>query len=535
MLNNTINTCDLQTQNEVVRKGIAFFDAHGNHACCGFLHLPAELDGFVNTGVDEGKIMDCLGKVEGQVLVFSGYQTITPEERICPVCGKPMAVHSRHEVRLMDVPRGGKQSILQVTVTKFRCPHCGKMKTQELPYRSEHGRLTRELEAYLVSVLALEERSISSIAAETGVCRNTIRDIDLKRLEDLYTEVNAEGKRVLKKPGHYSRILMIDEILLHKGPKFSTHIIDGETGEMLWAQVGKKKQVVYDFMEHAGEDFMQHVEAVACDMNSDFQEAFQDKYPHITVVFDHFHIIKHFNEDVLDNLRKDIVKQLIAEGKLEEAACFKRTKYLLMMNESTREKRDREAEAGRKTGTDSDTFGCHSSPVRGKSEERYRELINSNRPLFVADLIKEKLAEAYGEHRTDDGRIVPNVTSEEEMLLRIQDIVALCLETGIEHFRKFANMILSHIEGIVSYAAFRISSGKMEGINNRAKALRRISYGISDDHYFFLKLIDMTHSKIRDKESTRAHTELCRQLGYRRASKRVLVITGGYHYLSSAC
>ena len=61
------------------------------------------------------------------------------------------------------------------------------------------------------------------------------------------------------------------------------------TGHVLWIQEGKKKQVVYDFFDFVGEEWMSGVEAVACDMNSDFQEAFEDRCPDIQIVYDHFH------------------------------------------------------------------------------------------------------------------------------------------------------------------------------------------------------------------------------------------------------
>ncbi|MFA7087276.1 MAG: transposase, partial [Aliarcobacter sp.] len=35
-----------------------------------------------------------------------------------------------------------------------------------------------------------------------------------------------------------------------------------------------------------------------------------------------------------------------------------------------------------------------------------------------------------------------------------------------------------------------ISAGKIEGVNNRIKTLRRQGYGYPDDDYFFLKLFD---------------------------------------------
>ncbi len=39
-------------------------------------------------------------------------------------------------------------------------------------------------------------------------------------------------------------------------------------------------------MEFVGDDWMRHVKAVACDMNSDYEEAFKDKYPEVRIIFD---------------------------------------------------------------------------------------------------------------------------------------------------------------------------------------------------------------------------------------------------------
>ena len=58
------------------------------------------------------------------------------------------------------------------------------------------------------------------------------------------------------------------------------------------------------------------------------------------------------------------------------------------------------------------------------------------------------------------------------------------------HFQWFAKLLDSHFEGIIAHASLPISSGKMEGINNKIKTLRRQAYGFPDDEYFFLKLID---------------------------------------------
>ena len=68
-------------------------------------------------------------------------------------------------------------------------------------------------------------------------------------------------------------------------------------------------------MEHVGSEWMSHVKAVASDMNADFQEAFLEKYPHIRIVYDRFHIVKNLNDKVISEIRKDEIRRLNKEGK----------------------------------------------------------------------------------------------------------------------------------------------------------------------------------------------------------------------------
>jgi len=94
----------------------------------------------------------------------------------------------------------------------------------------------------------------------------------------------------LIKPERQAKFLGIDEFKLHNGHKYDVVIIDMETGHILWLAHGKKKATVYSFIDHVGLDWMDGVEAIACDMNSDFEEAFEYCCPHIQPVFDYFHI-----------------------------------------------------------------------------------------------------------------------------------------------------------------------------------------------------------------------------------------------------
>ena len=87
---------------------------------------------------------------------------------------------------------------------------------------------------------------------------------------------------------------------------------------------------------------------------------------------------------------------------------------------------------------------------------------------------------------------------------QIKEIIDLCRATGNTHFIWFARLLENHLSGIIAHATFRISSGKIEGINNKIKTLRRQGYGYPDDDYFFLKIVDASRKPyIRNPESHR--------------------------------
>ena len=50
---------------------------------------------------------------------------------------------------------------------------------------------------------------------------------------------------------------------------------------------------------------------------------------------------------------------------------------------------------------------------------------------------------------------------------------------------KFAKKKEERIDGLVSHATYPISTGKLEGLNNKIKVAKRIGYGYRNDDYFF--------------------------------------------------
>ena len=389
-----------------------------------------------------------------------------------------MHVNNQRDTNLRHLSIGPALTNLRFDRKQFYCPRCHVSKMQSVLFQAKGHRITIQLYNYTCELLSKGGYTLKQVAEITGLGKNTVKEIDKKRLQELYT---VDGK-TLTQPEQPARYLGIDEFKLHKGHRFATHIIDMETGHILWIAYGKKKQVVYDFIGHVGLEWMKNVEAIACDMNSDFQEAFEERCPHIQVVFDHFHIVKNFNDKVVSAVRKDEQKRLHDEGNEAASKALKRTKYILTSKRSTLQAKDEEARKGKEIQKGSHLFGIESIKRKEGYEAKYVELLKENRLLFMLDLVKEKLAEAY---RTDDA------VSMTEAILEIMD---LCEATGNCHFKSFARLLDSHFEGIIAHAIYKISSGKIEGINNKIKTIRRQGYGYPDDEYFFLKLFDASRS-----------------------------------------
>jgi transposase len=64
----------------------------------------------------------------------------------------------------------------------------------------------------------------------------------------------------------------------------------------------------------------------------------------------------------------------------------------------------------------------------------------------------------------------------------------MALESGIKPLIRFARNLSVHIEGLVAYARYHLTTGILEGMNNRIKVIKRVAYGFRDDEYFFLRI-----------------------------------------------
>ncbi len=146
---------------------------------------------------------------------------------------------------------------------------------------------------------------------------------------------------------------------------------------------------------------------------------------------------------------------------------LKGSKYILTSNRETLREKDKKASEDNKKNL----------------ELHYDEIINENKKLLLADVIKEYIKDAYQQENFHD------------MADDIDIIIKNCKNSENSHFKWFAKLLDSHYEGVIAHGDYQISSSKIEGINILIKTIRRQAYGLPNDEYFFLKVMDASRVK----------------------------------------
>ena len=176
--------------------------------------------------------------------------------------------------------------------------------------------------------------TIQAVARYHGVSWDLVKEIQKRSLHKLYR---------LPKLSKVKRIA-IDEIYQGKKLGYLTIVMDLQRGAVIFVGNGKGADALIPFWKRLKKSGAL-IEAVAADMGPAYISAVQTNLPDATLVFDHFHIIKLFNEK-LTKLRRDLQRE--AENGLGKPV-LKGIRWLLLKNpnnlDDTRDERQRLDEA----------------------------------------------------------------------------------------------------------------------------------------------------------------------------------------------
>jgi transposase len=196
------------------------------------------------------------------------------------------------------------------------------------------------------------------------------------------------------------------------------------------------------------------IQAVAIDMSPAYQSAVETHLPDAKIVFDRFHIVKLLNEKLTD-LRRQLYRQATTDL---EKQVLKGTRWLLLK---------------------------HPDNLDLKRNERAR--------LDGALELNESLATAY--YLKEDLRELWNQGSKAQARRFLKSWYLLAMAAGIRVMQQFARTLLAHATGILAWYDYPISTGPLEGTNNKIKTMQRQHYGLRDQEFFRLKIYALHRTK----------------------------------------
>ena len=358
-----------------------------------------------------------------------------PEKAVCcPVC-KSTDVIRRGTVKrkLYGPPIGMRVTRLLVKTPRVECRKCPGVKTIRLPGVVPLKNHTRSFVRLVVDLRKV--MTITDVALYLGVSESMIRSIDKTYLK----------RRFFKPKLRKLKSLAIDEISVRKGHKYLTIVMDLKSGSVVFVGEGKGEKALEPFWKRL-RGSRAKIRAVATDMSSAYYKAVSSKLPHATHVFDRFHIVKLINEK-LTSLRR----QLFREADDVEKSVLKGTRWLLLKNPQN-------------LSTDRN------------EHQRLQEALTLNEPLAIAYYLKEDLRQIWEQ----DGK--------REAGKFLTDWCHRATASGIGVLQTMSKTIQKHRKGILAWYNDPISTGPLEGLNNKIKTMKRQAYGFLDLEYFKLKI-----------------------------------------------
>ena len=387
---------------------------------------------------------------------------------------------------------------VEVHYKLYRCPICGRIYRNEIPFKAKDHNMTWLFCKDITDALERDCSTISNIANMKGTNKNIVRMLDKERLEDLYGEMKPETRPVF---------IGIDEFSLHHNHRYATVVVDLCTGHVIYLEEGNSKAQAEHFIRKMGPDVMRGVIGVSMDMNAQFSTVFEQMCPWIRIVYDPFHIIRHYNDNVLTEIRRAEQRRLTDE--IEKArkekdfillkeltlsySVLKRSNFLILANRTTLKARDDAARAHNLML--SETYERKGLPLpegerkwRMCGESRLKQILESNEKIQAAYVFREMLQSALA------------CKDEKVMRKSLLKFISVIKASGIPELEKVWKMLEKRMDGIVTHARYHISNGPVEGTNNMIKTLRRQAYGYRDTRYFFLKIWERSrkHTKCRD-------------------------------------
>ena len=362
---------------------------------------------------------------------------VEPDKRFRPICHgcgqRASGIHSWTQRKIRDLSFATAQTWITCRYRKVFCAHCHGIHIEDLELFLPHLRVTTRLARYIYQLCSV--MTVSEVAHHLGIDWKTVKQIDKLYLERDYGKPDLKGLR----------ILAVDEISMRKGHRYLTVVLDFLTGRVVFVGKKRKAKTLKRFFNKLSMGQRKAIEAVAMDMWDPFVKAVKDKLPRAKIVFDLFHIVSSFSR-VIDKVRNSEYRKASKSDK----AVYKGAKYLLLKNRRN---------------------------IRRKSHrQQLKELLALNQVINTVMILKDNLKHIW------------TYRSRTWATKALDQWCDLARSLNNRSVNSFVRMLERHRYGIINHCDYPIHTGKLEGVNNKIKVIKRKAYGFHDLRYFTLKI-----------------------------------------------
>jgi transposase len=286
--------------------------------------------------------------------------------------------------------------------------------------------------------------TVKDLAKHTGLGWDLIKEIIKTNLK------RKLKKRTLRKV----RRIAIDEVAIRKGRRYLTVVLDLDTGEVLFNAPGNDHACLEPFFRRLRKA-RAPLKAIAVDMSGAYAKAIKLWAPKgVTVVFDKFHVVALMNK-VIEDVRRAEQSRLSKEGR----KVLKGARFLLLYGIENLQKQDEQR------------------PLGVPRLERLDALLEANETLALIYLLKEEFRTLWSQPSKKHAELFLDRWLEEAKTIDQEDL------------QTFVKTIESHREQILNYYDEPITTGPLEGLNNKIKVLKRVAYGYRDIEFFQLRVL----------------------------------------------
>lgn len=368
----------------------------------------------------------------------------TKKEIPCHRCGRPTEPHGKGQtVRLRHLPILGKKTFVEMTPPRGRCSHCddNPTSTQQADWYDRKSPHTKAYEQHVL--LSLVNSTVVDVSIKEDLGYQAITAIVDRQVavEVAWHSINEIG------------LLGIDEISLKKGYRDFVTLVTSRTANgirILAVLKGHEKETILGFLQSMPKKLQRTIAAVCTDMCDGFinasKEALGKRAP---IIVDRFHVAQLYRK-CLVSIRKKELKRL---KKILPAKDYRALKPAIAL-------------------------------LRHGKEFMTPEKKNRVAPLFAhAPLLKVAYrfcCQLTGIYNSE----INSTFAREKINLWIAAVEA----SELNCFNRFIKTLKKYQMEIVNYFINRETSGFVEGVNNKAKVLKRRCYGIYNLKHFFQRL-----------------------------------------------